>query len=153
MLKYTIDYANLENSIYKKAYRLDEVKDKIVKVAFDIVRFKDDDNRANLWQVQNSDDGDYIIAMYEPEEENEKVVNSWNVKVNKSAGILQVSYKGDPIVSLASNKLGIPTNELSDVESYLPEKLASNKKLVKYLLNELNESVRNNVITKYPELV
>ena len=33
-MKSTIDYANLSNKVYKKAYKLSEVNDKIVKVAF-----------------------------------------------------------------------------------------------------------------------
>ena len=39
-MKNTIDYSSLENKIYKKAYRLSDVKDQLESVAFDIVRFK-----------------------------------------------------------------------------------------------------------------
>lgn len=152
MSKFAIDYLNLENTICKKAYRLDEVKDRIEKVAFDIVKFKDNDHGANLWQIQSSEEGDYIVAIYEPENEEIKVA-SWDVKINKISGDLQVSYKGDPIVRVGCSKLGIPRSELSKVEQYLPQKLADNKRLVKALLNELDESAKNNVFNKYPELV
>ena len=74
MSKFAINYSSLENTIYKKAYRLEDVKDRIERVAFDVVRFKDDDNGANLWQVQSSDDGDYIVSIYEPDPE-EKVAS------------------------------------------------------------------------------
>ena len=149
MSKDSIDYASLGNKIYKRAYKLSEVKEDLETIAFDIVRFRGDDNSANLWQIQSSDDGDYIVAMYEPEE---KVANVWEVVINKSAGDLQVSYKGDPIVRVSSSKLGIPPSELSKVEVYLPEKLATNKKLVKALLNELQGSAKKAVLSKYPEL-
>ena len=152
MQKFAINYSGLENVIYKKAYRLSDVQDKIERVAFDIVKFKDDDEGAALWQVQSSDDGDYIVAVYQNEED-EKIASNWNVNINKISGDLQISYKGDPLVRIASSKLGIPKDELNKVEQYLPSKLADNKKLVKALLNELNESAKKEVLNKYPELV
>ena len=150
MSRNSIDYDNLERTIYKKAYRLEEVQDRIERVAFDIVRFKDDDNLANLWQVQNSDDGDYIVSMYDLEEQ--LVASAWAVHVNKLSGDMQFSYHGDPIVRVAGSKLGIPAEELQQAVQYLPEKLANNKKLVKSLLNELNGPAKNEVLSKYPEL-
>jgi hypothetical protein len=151
MSKFTINYSGLDDT-FKRAYRLKDVKDKIEKVAFDVVRFKDNDKGADLWQVQSADDGDYIVAIYQPDEE-EKVAMNWNVSLNKISGNLQVSYKGDPLVRVASTKLGIPPSELSKVEQYLPRKLSENKRLVKALLNELNESAKKEVLSKYPELV
>jgi hypothetical protein len=152
MSRFAINYSSLENVIYKRAYRLEDVKDKIERVAFDIVRFKDDDNGANLWQVQSADDGDYIVAIYEPTDE-EKVASNWDVSLNKISGDLSISYKGDPIVRVASSRLGIPRSELDKTERYLPQKLADNKRLVKALLNELSESAKKEVLSKYPELV
>ncbi len=135
----------------KKAYKLSDVKDQLETVAFDIVRFKDNDKAADLWQIQNCEDGDYIVAMYQPEEE-EKVAE-WDVAVSKVAGTLQISYKGDPLLKVTASKIGIPTSELDQVSSYLPAKLASNKKLVKALLNELSNSAKKEILSRYPELV
>lgn len=150
MTKFAVDYSNLENKVYKKAYRLSDVEDQLETVAFDIVRFKDSDKSADLWQVQSADDGEYIIALYQPEEVEKS--SGWEVQVSKTASDLQISYKGDPIIRIASSKLGIPNSELHQVESYLPTKLAGNKKLVKALLKELNEPAKEAVLTKYPEL-
>ncbi len=152
MLNYNIDYSKLENKIYKKAYRFEDVKDKLETVAWDICRFKDGDQAADLWQVQSSDDGDYIVALYD-QEEDKKTASPWDVSINKTAGRLQFSYKGDPLVSIQADKLGIQHSELSKVKNYLPEKLASNKKLVKALLNELSSESKSAVFLKYPELV
>ncbi|HVY53721.1 MAG TPA: hypothetical protein VHA13_04305 [Gammaproteobacteria bacterium] len=152
MSKFSIDYSGLENKIYKKAYRLSDVKDQLETVAFDLVKFKDSDKSADLWQIQSADDGDYIVAVYQSDDE-EKVASNWEVIVTKTAGELQISYKGDPIVRLASKKLGIPQHELNQVPKYLPIKLAENKKLVKALLNELPASAKKEVLNKYPELV
>lgn len=152
MSKFNINYSNLENVVYKKAYKLSEVKEELETVAFDIVRFKDNDKAAELWQVQSADDGDYIVAMYQPNEE-EKVAALWDVAISKTSGHLQISYKNDPLVTMAYSKLGIPRNELHKVKEYLPSKLANNKKLVKALLNELSETTKEEVLSKYPELV
>lgn len=152
MSKFSVDYSSLQNKIYKKAYRLADVKDQVEKVAFDIVRFKDGDKAAELWQVQSADDGEYIVSLY-GDEETEKTACNWEVSVIKSAGSIQISYKGDPLVSLASTKIGIPRSELDKVTQYLPSKLAESKKLVKALLNELSPSTKKEVLSKYPELV
>lgn len=151
MPKFNVDYSSLSGQITKKAYRLTDVKDQLETVAFDIVRFKDGDKGAELWQVQSAEDGDYIVALYDEEVEKTASV-PWSVLVTKNGKDLQISYKGDPLVRLASSKLGIPSHELHKAEQYLPEKLATNKKLVKALLSELSDAARQEVSKRYPEL-
>lgn len=151
MSKIGIDYDSLDNKIYKKAYKMSEVSDKIEKVAFDIVRFKDNDEATNLWQIQNSDDGEYIVALYDQDEE--KVVeSSWKVSFNKLGGTLNFFYKGSPIVKVAGSKLGIPVIELEKAAGYLPKKLETNKKLVAALIGELSGLAKKEVFSKHPEL-
>lgn len=152
MKNISIDYSGLANKIIKKAYRLADVKDQLETVAFDVVRFKDGDKGAELWQIQNGEDGDYIVAIYDTEEV-VKEASGWSVLVTKNGSDLQISYKGDPLVRLAASKLGIPRDQLHQAEQYLPEKLASNKKLVKALLSELSAAARQEVSNRYPELV
>lgn len=152
MPKFNIDYSGLATQITKRAYKLSDVQDQIETVAFDVVRFRDNDKGADLWQVQSAEDGDYIVALYEEDEEATKTSADWGVFISKVAGTLQISYKGDPIVKLAATKLGIPREELGQVPHYLPEKLAANKKLVKALLSELSPAAKQEVLNKYPEL-
>lgn len=151
MSKFSIDYSDLDNKVNKKVYKLSEVKDKIKKVAFDVVRFKDDDDASKLWQIQSADDGDYIVALYDNSEDNKKV-SEWEVSLNKSASLIDVFYKGEAIVRLASSKLGVPSSEIELAAEYLPAKLAQNKKLVNALLKEVKEEVKQEILTKYPEL-
>jgi len=152
MSKFSVDYSSLAGQITKKAYRLSDIKDQLESVAFDIVRFKDSDKSADLWQVQSADDGEYIVALYQPDEE-EKSAALWDVSISKIGSELQVSYKGDPLVRVAAARLGVPRSEINKVPGYLPAKLAANPKLVKALLNELPESAKKEVLAKYPELV
>lgn len=154
MSKFSLDYSGLATQLTKKAYRLADVKDQLETVAFDVVRFKDGDKGAELWQVQNAEDGDYIVALYDEDELDKTAAAApWSVLVTKNGSDLQVSYKGDPLVRLSAAKLGIPRTELHKAEQYLPERLASNKKLVKALLSELSETARQEVSRRYPELV
>lgn len=150
-MKHSIDYSKLETQVSKKAYRLADVKNQLETVAFDIVRFKDGDKGAQLWQVQNADDGDYIVAIYQGEGE-EKSASTWDVSLSKVSGELQFSYNGEPLVRVASAKLGIPSNELDKVADYLPAKLATNKKLVQALLKEMPAPAKKLALEKYPEL-
>ena len=157
MVKFLIDYSNLANQIAKKeitkkAYKLSDVKDQIETYAFDVVRFKDGDKAADLWEVQSTDDGDYIVALYDEDDPSKTASNNWGVFLTKTASMLQVAYKGDPLVLVAINKLGIPREEVGEVLHYLPEKLASNKKLVRALLGELSDEIKQEVYKKYPEL-
>lgn len=152
MSKFSVDYSSLAGQMTKKAYRLSDVKDQLQTVAFDIVRFKDSDKSADLWQVQSADDGEYIVALYQPDEE-EKTAKLWDVSISKIASEIQISYKGDPIVRLAASNLGIPRAEIDKVPGYLPGKLASSPKLVKALLGELSPSAKKEVLAKYPELI
>lgn len=152
MSKFTIDYSNLAGQITKKAYRLSDIKDQLESFAFDVVRFKDSDKSADLWQVQSADDGEYIVALYQPEE-TEKTSSQWHVSIDKIGRNLHISYKNDPLVSISADKLGIPLSEINKVPAYLPEKLATNHKLVKALLTELPESSKKEILTKYPELL
>ena len=148
-----INYKQLEDQLLKKTYKVSqaELNSKFEKIAFDIVRFKDDDKGAALWEIQSADDGEFIISLYE-EPEQTKTASSWQVSLSKTADSIQFSYKGDPLVKLATSKLGVPSNELNTIERYLPKKLASNKELVKALLSELSEPAKKMVYNKYPEL-
>lgn len=151
MPKFNVDYNKLVNKLLKKSYRLSDVKDQIETVAFDVVRFKDGDESSKLWQIQNADDGEYIVTLYE--DEAKTATAGWEVVLSKTASELHIYYKGDPIVKVATTKLGIPNSELSSVERYLPAKLAGSKTLVHALLGELSGSAKNTVLNKYPELV
>lgn len=151
---FQVDFTKLENKLLKKAYKYEDVKDRLEVVAFDIVKFKDGDKGADLWQIQSSDDGEYIVTLYEAADQTKTAsARVWEVVLSKTAKSLNVYYKGEPIVAVAADRLGIPTAELSSVESYLPRKLAENKNLVRALLSELPESAKNEVLSRYPELV
>lgn len=149
--KFSVDYAQLENTLYKRSYKLSDVKSQLETVAFDVVRFRDQDKGAQLWQVQSADDGDYIVSLYEEEQE-AKTASAWEVVLSKTSNTLNFFYKGAPITKMSAAQLGVPATELEAVERYLPARLASNSKLVNALLSQLTEPAKKEVLSKYPEL-
>jgi len=155
MRDYSIDYnelSNTVNKVEKNIYRLSDVKHLLDKVAFDVVKFKDSDE---LWQVQDSDDGSYIIARYELDEPEAKKVSAthWDTLVSESSGDINIFYKGQPIVKMAASKLGISSEDVKTIKRFLPGKLASDKSFVKAMLNTLDESSRDAILKLYPELL
>ena len=151
MEKYSIDFNVLDKEINApKRIKLADVKDRIEKVGFGVVRFTDEKNKTNLWQVV---DGEYIVAMYDdPTDQQNKEGVAWSVesdKLNKSATIF---YKNTPIKSVAFFELGVKDDEIKSFKEVLPERLATNKNLVKLMIDSVDQKYRTELFTKYPEL-
>jgi len=136
-----------------RSYKLSDVKDKIVRVAFDVCVFKDDDN-SKLWEIKSANDGDYIVAMFD--DSDEKIAKAsdskakWDVIVKNSE--LNIFYKKEFLAKFSAKSLGFEEKELPLVQSYLPKTLASDEKLVRKLFGSLDENVKNKFLSKYPEL-
>jgi hypothetical protein len=156
--KFEVDYTSLKGVLTKrKVYKLADVQSKISKIGFDVVRFADPiDNIDGLWKIEHMADGDYIVAMYgEGESEQVKKASKsydWNVIADKAGKNLNLFYKGAPIVRIAMASLNMSDSDANEVASYLPEKLASNDKLVSALMQEIAPEERKELLTKYPEL-
>lgn len=151
MNKFSLDYNVLEGNVTKKSFKLKDVEHRIVKVAFDVVKFTGDDTN-KLWQIQSADDGDYIVSLYNSDEEPAVVTAAWDVVMSKTAGDLNFFYKGEHLVKVAGSNLGLQLDEINEACRMLPARLATNKNLVNSLLSEMNVSQRADVLKKYPEL-
>jgi hypothetical protein len=157
MEKYSVDYNDLCNSVEApKAYRLEDVKDKIEKVAFDVVRFRDNEDTDMLWRIDEGDDGPVIVALYD---ENTGAIRSestqekkWEALPDKAAACVHVYYEGDPIVRLAASDLGIPTDEVDLAARWLPVRLAEDEDLQRFVMSKIHEDGRKILIEAHPEL-
>lgn len=152
MPNFSINYSNLDNALNKKTYKLSDVKDRLEKVAFDVVRFKDADKGAELWQIQSSDDGDYIVSLYSEEDTVKTAGVKSNWEVVPSKGSLFFFYKGEPITKIASASLGLSEEDTKLIKNHLPQKLNENKRLVSLLFNQLDRDSKEKILIKYPEL-
>jgi hypothetical protein len=151
MQSFSIDYDKLSNSIKyaeKVVFKLSDVKHKLEKVAFDVFRMNDG-KPDELWEIQNSDDGDYIVARYNIEETTDIKTSStnWEVLTTAASDSINVFYKGHPITKIASAKEDIDT-----VKRFLPSKLASDKNFVSALLSTLDDASKATIYKLYPEL-
>lgn len=151
MPTFSVDLDNLAGTLSKRSYKFLDVKDKIEKIAFDIYRFKGA-SVEELWQVQNTDDGDYIVALYNDDEEivAKASVQPWSVLVKNAE--LHIFYKANHICKMGADQLGFKEQDLALATTYLPKKLADNKKLVNSLLNSVDSNTRSVILSKYPEL-
>lgn len=152
--KFTVDLSSLEDVLSpKKAYRLSDVKDRIEKVAYDIVRFRDNKDTDQLWRIEERSDGPVIIALYNDDGSlisESKSETDWDAIPDKKA--MNIYYKGEPIVSLSSKELGIPETEFDLVKRWLPNKLSSDKDLQKSLFSKLSSRNINLIVNRFPEL-
>lgn len=159
MDKFNIDFSKLDKIMNSpKVYKLADVKDKIEKVAFDIVRFRDNEDTEQLWRVEETVDGPVIVAMYDSDDMVSNSIVSeasqkthWAAVSDKFANV-NVFYKGDPITKFAASKMGIPDSEVGILCKWLPKKLASDHDLRMSLLKDLSESARELLVEKYPEI-
>jgi hypothetical protein len=136
--------------LHRRAYKVSEVEDKIEKIAADIVKFKDDDNEAHLWEIQSSDDGDYIVALYDTQEIEKKAdYNPWKVVVDEKSKIIDVYYENDFVKRFASNELPIPESEFGFAKKYFAKSLATNKTLSSALIKSLPTGIKSKLAAKY----
>jgi hypothetical protein len=150
-----LDYSHLGNH-FADTHKLADVQHRLVKICFDVVRFKDADPE-ELWQIQNSDDGDYIVARYETPSETEELPaktassSPWEVSIDDKKH-LHIFYKNYQVAKLKASTLGLENTDLETVKRYLPNKLASDQSLVTSLLNTLSQTEKYHVCRTFPEL-
>lgn len=154
------DYKTLDNKLTaKKAYKYEDVKHRLIKIAFDIVRFRDADASIDgLWQIQNTDDGEVIVATYEEKPNLEVMATNWAAKTDKAGSVVNVFYKNSFVKKFSSKDIlpGVSVEDGLDIKSladHLPNSLETNASLRNAFINNLltNEE-RESFLSKNPEL-
>lgn len=156
MDKFALDYDSLEKVLDKpKTFRYDDVKHKLIRVASGIVRFLPDEEPIDgLWQIQATDNGEVIVAMYDEGESSEQITaeSSWNVVADSNNKNMHIFYKGEPIKRIAASKAGIASDDVPSFCYNVSKKLNSDKNFRSSLLEELSSVYRMELFSKYPEL-
>ena len=150
--KFTVNFNHLAQTLLpQKSYRLGDVENRIEKVAYDLVRFRDNEDTDQLWKIQDSPDGPVIVALYgEDGGLSVQAKGDWETVPDKKA--MHIFYKGEPVTSLSSADLGIPTEEFGVARRWLPRKLAADESLQKELLGKIAEPGRKLLVQRFPEL-
>ncbi len=154
--KFTVDFDHLTHTLLpqKRAYRLADVEDRIERVAYDLVRFRDNADTDNLWKIEESENGPVIVALYgedgalKTSESSSK--KDWDAIPDKKA--VHIFYKGEALMSLSSQDLGIPVEEFGLVRRWLPRKLETDQGLQRALLSKVASSGRTLIAQRFPEL-
>jgi len=160
MEKFAVNYNDLQGDLSPRpqVFRYEDVKHRLKKVAFDVVRFVDGDDISGLWQVQETDDGEVIVAKYDDTsdlqvEKTASVETNWRVLADRSGEHVHVFYKDSPVTKVSLASIGIPIEDADVVCRYLPEKLATNEVLTSNLLAEAPRATVDELIKAHPELI
>jgi formate-dependent phosphoribosylglycinamide formyltransferase (GAR transformylase) len=154
--KFTVDFDHLTQSLLpqKRAYRLADVENRIERVAYDLVRFRDNADTDQLWKIEESADGPIIVALYGEDgaikTSESSTKQDWDAIPDKKA--VHIFYKGEALMSLSSEELGIPTEEFGIVRRWLPRKLGTDQGLQKALFSKVASSGRELIAQRFPEL-
>jgi hypothetical protein len=153
--KFTINFDHLaERVVPQQTYRLRDVEHRIERVAYDLVRFRENEDTDQLWKIEDGSDGPVIVALYGDDGSLLKTESStkkvWEVIPDKTA--MHFYYKGEPLVSLSSEQLGIPESEFNIAGRWIPQKLASDERFQELLLNTVNRAGRVHIAQRFPEL-
>ena len=153
MDKFAVDFNSLVPKIDRpKEYRLADVQDKIEKVAFDVVRFRDADDTEQLWKIEQREDGPVIVALYDENTGTLSAESSnegWQAIPDKKAACVHLYYKGEPIVKLAAKDLSIPADEVNIAARWIPEQLVKDSDFRSHVLRMANDP---SLSKKFPEL-
>lgn len=141
MNKFSVDYTDLQSKLSKKrAFRLSDVKEKIKKVAFDIVRFVDSDNVDDLWQIHRDGEDEYIVAMYDEQSEKKasaSATTNWKAIPDGSRKNIHIFYKDIAIKKIALAPLGIPEDDAWLMSYSISQKLTSDQSFFNSFVKDL----------------
>ncbi len=149
MQNFSVDFEKLDQVLNKRAYKYNDVKDKLVKVAFDVVRFFDETNVGGLWKIQKNKDGEVIVALYEEPtiEKSASTKNYWNAILDSSKSNIYITYKNSVISKIASSDLPFPTEELETFAKSITENINSSSEFQEKVLKEADPQI----VSQFPE--
>lgn len=142
MNKFQIDFEKLGEEFNKVPLKGNEHR--LIRVAFDLFRFKDG-NPEELWQVQSSDDGEFLVRTYAlPEEEEKKIAASWSVELDKKEENLTIAYQNIPILRLAAKNYGLEdSNDVRLFQRTIYTKINTDNEFANELIATLSVEKQN----------
>lgn len=128
-----------------------ELKSKMKKVAFDVVRFMDNNDVIDgLWKIHREGNDEYIVAMYDEDQAltSQASAKPWQVVLDSNTNI-NIFYKNHCLGKFASKDLGISDDEIKESVSFLPNSLSQNKNLVSGLLKLCSINQRKDLVSQF----
>jgi len=149
MRHFEVDLSALSN-LERPTYKLSDVKDRLIRVAADLVCFRDSP-KDELWEIKSDDEGEYIVARYEddspdaPKTAEASVKSPWEALVKQGSSQVDLFYNGVHFTRFA-------LFDAETVKNVLPKKLSTDKTFLSALLKTFSSAKQNEVKRLYPEL-
>jgi len=157
MDKFCVDLSEIQKILDKNELSPDKMpvadnEHRMIRVAFDFFRL-DGDEADDLWQVQSSDDGEFLVRTYSlPEETEEIKTSSWSVTADKECANLTVAYQGVPITRLSSKDYGAKTPvDGKLLQGIVFKKLATDEEFIKSLILSLSTDKKEALLHLFAE--
>lgn len=151
MDRYKVDFNKVDSMLNApRMIKYADVADRVEKVAFDIVIFRDKPEQ--MWQTVTGEDGnEYIVAMYGNASDVPEVKKeSWSVEVDRLRKNATIYYKDTPVTSIDIVKTAV--DNVDDFRGRVPKMLENNSGLVARMIDGLEEDYRKKILAKHPEL-
>lgn len=149
MRHFEVDLSALSN-LERPTHKLSDVKDRLIRVAADLVCFRDAPSD-ELWEIKSDGGDDYIVARYEddspdaPKTAQASSKSPWEALVKKGSSQVDLFYKGSHFTRFAHA-------DAEAVKNILPKKLSTDKTFLSALLKTFSSAKQNEVKRLYPEL-
>lgn len=140
MEKFELDFNFLGKAVDpdKSRIPLKGNEDRIVKVALDMVRFKDG-GPEELWQIQSNDDGEFLVRTFDVSEEEVIKSSNWKVLLDKKEENITIAYQNVPIKRIACADYSINNiKEALLLRDTIYDRLNNDNKFVKHLINSVS---------------
>lgn len=123
---------------------------KIKKVAFDIVKVYGDEYN-DLWKVESTDDGDFLVRSSSPSFQTKQSSN-WKAISDFDCKNITLSYRGVPIARFAAEEYSFSSEDIGLFKAALLERAVDDGDFVKQVFASQSDAKVTAISSAFPEL-
>lgn len=149
--KALIDFAKKSKPGIAGKDRLRVTEDlRIKKVAFDMVKVYGDEYN-DLWKVESTDDGDFLVRASNPSFHSKESSN-WGAVSDFDCKNITLSYRGVPIARFAAEEYSFSSEDIGIFKEALLERANDDGDFVKEVFASQSDAKINAISSAFPEL-
>ena len=123
---------------------------KIKKVAFDMVKVYGDEYN-DLWKVESTDDGDFLVRSSSPSFQTKQSSN-WKAISDFDCKNITLSYRGVPIARFAAEEYSFSSEDIGLFKAALLERAVDDGDFVKQVFASQSDAKVTAISSAFPEL-
>lgn len=123
---------------------------KIKKVAFDMVKVYGDEYN-DLWRVESTDDGDFLVRSSSPSFQTKQSSN-WKAISDFDCKNITLSYRGVPIARFAAEEYSFSSEDIGLFKAALLERAVDDGDFVKQVFASQSDAKVTAISSAFPEL-